>query len=227
MSPPGRRSGPHHRGRSNVEKVATVTDVGIVPQPADTGEIGALTRAERDDLAKVARLRARVARSQVAQREAELLADVEKQLAAQYDIADEAWQEVTAAATQAVQEADRQVAERCRERGIPQDFRPSMHVSWFGRGANAVASRRAELRRVAQTRITAAGKAAKASIEAREAEILTELLAGGLTSDAARAFLQSIPTPAELMPPLAVAELEGAARSRDVARHDELARYTP
>lgn len=170
-----------------------------------------MTRAERDDLAKVARLRARVARTAVVQREAELLADVEEQLSAEYAFADEAWAEITKGAAEAVAEADRQVAELCRARGIPEEFRPRLNIGWHGRGSNAVAGRRAELRKVAQTRIAAASKGAKAAIEAKEAEVLTELLAGGLTSEAARSFLESIPTAAALMPVLQVRELEGGS----------------
>lgn len=167
-----------------------------------------MTRAERDDLAKVARLRAKVARTAVGQREAELLADVEEQLAAEYAITDEAWAELTKGAAEAVAEADRQVAELCRQRGIPEDFRPGLSLGWYGRGKNAIPGRRAELRKVAQTWIAAAAKGAKAAIEAREAEVLTELLAGGLTSDAARSFLESIPSAVALMPPLQVRELK-------------------
>lgn len=178
----------------------------------------AMTRGERDDLARVARLRAKVARTNVGQREAELLADVEEQLAAEYAFTDEAWADLTKGAAEAVAEADRQVAELCRQRGIPEDFRPGLTVGWYGRGRNAVPARRAELRKVAQTRIAAAAKAAKAAIEAREADVLTELLAGGLTSDAARSFLESIPSAAALMPPLQVRELEtGAGTSAQVA----------
>lgn len=101
-----------------------------------------MTRREREDLAKVARLRARVARSAIVQREAELLADVEAQLAVEYASTDEAWADITKGAVEAVAEADRQVAALCRERGIPEEFRPGLNVSWYARGRNAEASRR-------------------------------------------------------------------------------------
>lgn len=167
-----------------------------------------MSKSERDDLAKVARLRARVAKSKVAQREAELLADVEDQLAATYKFDDDAWADVTRAAKVAVQTAQAEVERRCRDLGIPDRFAPSLSLQWYGRGENALAQRRAELRKVAQTQIAAAGKAAKTAIEQQEAEVLTELLAGGLESAEARAFLESIPTPEQLMPTMALAELE-------------------
>jgi hypothetical protein len=167
-----------------------------------------MSKGERDDLAKVARLRARVAKSTVAQREAELLADVEAQLAATYRFDDAAWADVTRKAKEAVEVAAEQVAQRCRELGIPERFAPGLNLSWHSRGENGMRDRRAELRKVAQTQIAAAGKAAKLAIEQREAQVLTELIAGGLESQEARSFLESIPTPEQLMPTMTIAELE-------------------
>ncbi|TDC47655.1 hypothetical protein E1281_25990 [Actinomadura sp. KC345] len=167
-----------------------------------------MSKSERDDLAKVAKLRARVAKSKVASREAELLAETEELLAASYKFDDEAWADVTRVAQAHVDQAAKEVAERCRELGIPDRFAPSLSIAWYGRGENALASRRAELRKVAQTRIAAAGKQAKLAIDAREAEVLTELIAGGLESSEAKTFLESIPTPEQLMPSVTIAELE-------------------
>ncbi|HVE49565.1 MAG TPA: hypothetical protein VNG69_08120 [Casimicrobiaceae bacterium] len=59
--------------------------------------------------------------------------------------------QITAAARKSIDEADAHIAERCRALGIPPEFRPTLSLCWFGRGENAVAGRRAELRRVAQT----------------------------------------------------------------------------
>jgi hypothetical protein len=57
------------------------------------------------------------------------------------------------------------------------------------------------------------GKDAKMAIDARAADVLTELIAGGLESADAKAFLESIPTADQLMPRLTLSELEGADRS--------------
>lgn len=196
---------------------ATVTEVvteAWATTPSVTGSVTEkLTRGERDDLAKVARLRARTAKSHIAVREAELLADAEAQLAATYNFCDEDWRHITEAAQAAIRAADEQVAEICRQRGIPEQFRPHLYFWWQGRGENAVAGRRAELRKVARANIAAQGRTAKLLIEARESEVLTELLAGGLTSMAAQQYLESIPDPAKLMPPQTIAALEAAAES--------------
>lgn len=123
-----------------------------------------MTRRDREDLIRVARLRAKVAKAGVADQEARLLADVEQQLSAKYKLDDAVWADLTTAAQAAVADADQQVA----------------------------------------------GKAAKTAIEAKTAEVLTELIAGGLESDAARASLESIPTPAALMPRIDVDGLVGS-----------------
>jgi len=178
-----------------------------------------MTARERAELAALVRRREKVAKSGTRQRVAELVADVEAQLAASYASDDARWRDLTAAAEAAVSDADAAIATRCRELGIPEDFRPGLRLSWYGRGENASAQRRSELRRVAGTRIAAMEQAARAEIERRSVEVQTALLAGGLASAAARTFLESMPTPDHLMPALALSELEavvpiGAGRSR-------------
>jgi len=169
-----------------------------------------MNQRERTDLAALVRRREKVAKTATKQRAAELLADVEEQLAATYKRDAEHWAEVTAAAEQAVAAADAAVARKCRELGIAAEFRPSLHLSWYGRGENGSRDRRAELRRVAATRVAAMEQAARAEIERRSVDVQTKLLAGGLESGAAQAFLESMPTADQLMPALAVADLEAA-----------------
>jgi hypothetical protein len=83
-----------------------------------------MTRREREDLAKVTRLRAKVAKDGITAREAALLADVEEQLSAVYRFDHDAWADITRHAEQVVAEADKQIAQRCRELGIRESFRP-------------------------------------------------------------------------------------------------------
>jgi hypothetical protein len=167
-----------------------------------------MTRSDREELAKVVRLRAKVAKADTARRKAELLADVEAKLSALYQFEDEAWAEITKEAEQLVQEADARIAEICRQRGVPENFRPGLHLSWYGRGENASSQRRAELRKLAERQIDAAVANAKLVIDAKQAEVLTALIAGGLHSEEAHAFLESMPTAEQLMSPLVVGELQ-------------------
>jgi hypothetical protein len=177
---------------------------------ADTSTEVAMTRRDRDDLQKVVRMRERLAKAGIAAQEAELLADVERQLSAIYSANDEAWAEITAAAMKAVADADAQIAQRCEDLGIQPEFRPELRVGWYGRGQNMVASRRAELRKAAQTRIAASGKAAKLAIEEQSLRVLTNIITGGLESVEARQQIASLPMPSDLMPRLDVTALEPA-----------------
>jgi hypothetical protein len=162
----------------------------------------AMTRRERDDLARLVRRREHVAKTGASERSAELLADFERQMATIYKAEDDAWKDVTIEAKRLVAEADAEIARRCRELGIPEDLRPGLQLGFYGRGQNASRERRAELRQVAARRIAAIEKQARSEIERASVEIQTQLLAGGLETDAARSFLAAMPTIDALMPPL-------------------------
>ncbi len=183
-----------------------------------------MTRRDRDDLAALVRRRERVAKTAAAQRSAELMADFEQKLAAVYKSTDDAWRDITETAKRVVADADAQVAQRCRDLGIPETLRPRLDLSWYGRGESASKERRAELRKVASSRIAALEKQAKTTIERQSVDVQTQLLAGGLESADARRFLESMPTVETLMPPLNVAELEAAmpriSRALSTGRYD-------
>jgi hypothetical protein len=124
---------------------------------------------------------------------------------------DPVWHELHADAKRVAVEAQAKIEERSRELGIPERFAPGLNVYWYSRGENAVVQRRAELRKVAQTRLAANAKTAKAQIERRSVEVQTQLVAGGLESDEAREFLASMPQADALMPAVpSVAEIEAA-----------------
>jgi len=167
----------------------------------------AMTSSERAELSKVVRLRAKVAKDEIGQREARLVADFEAKLAAKYDAQDEAWAELTKEAERHIAAVDAEIAKRCRDLGVPDAFRPSIAVSWYGRGANAQKERRAELRQVARTEIEARGKKAKVEIDRHAVDLLTQLAAGALGTDDAKQFLASMPKLEALMPPLELDEV--------------------
>lgn len=100
--------------------------------------------------------------------------------------------------------------------------RPSSTSVGTAGGENADTKRRVELRAVAKSRIAALGRNAKLSIERRELDVLTELAAGSLESSEAKAFLDSIPTPRELMPTIDVAELGSGFAAERQGRTDRL-----
>jgi hypothetical protein len=185
-----------------------------VPRMSTPTVAPTMTRGERTELAKLVRQRAKVAKDQAAQRAAELRADFEQQLAEIYKPEqDPIWKELHSRALDVVVEGKKQLAERCRELGIPESFATHQKLLWSGRGENASVQRRTELRAVATSRIDALLKTAKAEIERVSVEVQTRLVADGLTTAAAQQFLAEMPTVEVLMPRLDVSEIRGLLRN--------------
>lgn len=135
--------------------------------------------------------------------------EFEAQLARIYSFnEDEVWAMAVDAAKRATADAQKVIRARCRELGIPVEFAPSVHFDWYGRGQNAVKERRTELRKVAQSKIEAITLAAKTRIERMSMEAQTEVIASGLESAAARAFLNEMPPIEQLMPPVDPVEVK-------------------
>lgn len=203
----GERGTDQQGSGSGSDFTATATDVAAF-QP--------MTRADRGSLARLARSRGKLAKSGIAARCAALRSDVEEQLSAHYEFTDERWAAITTGAKKALALADAQVAAACRASGIPENLRPSLNISWSGRGENALATRRAELRKLAGARIDEMARAAELRIAESVLNVETELVRAGLDSTAAAQFLDAMPTPDQLLPQIDVAELSpGGAEPRD------------
>jgi hypothetical protein len=169
----------------------------------------AMSKADRENLLKLVRQAAKLHKTAAEQLKAEQIADFERQLATIHKPKDDAlWREIHDEAERSVAEADAKIAASCRERGIREDWRPTLNLIWSGRGENASKDRRAELRKVAEARAEANYKKALTAIEMHAVNLQSQLVAGGLESDAARAFLEAMPTPESLMPALSVSEIE-------------------
>jgi hypothetical protein len=159
------------------------------------------TSRERSDLCALVRRREKVAKTSAKARTAELLADFEKQLGTIYHYDnDDVWRKAMELAQSAVAESSKAIAERCAELGIPPEFAPSIDLDWYGRGENAIAKRRTELRHMATTRIAAMEQRAFERIEQHSVDLQTEIMSDGLTSNRAKTLLAKIPTIHELMP---------------------------
>jgi hypothetical protein len=179
-----------------------------------------MTRTDRESLLKVCRLRAKVAKADVAALGAERKAEFERQLATIYSFDDDAvWKQAMAEAAAAARDAQKIVEERCKRLGIPREFAPEISgPDWYSRGENAVAERRGELRKVAYTKIEQLSKEANAEIDRRSAETQTNLLAIGLDTEQAKAYLEAMPGAAQLLPAVRVEDLQkqlGFARQND------------
>jgi len=161
-----------------------------------------LTRNEREDLLKVARLRERVAKSEAKRRASELLADFEQQMARQYSFDEnEIWAAAYQQADQVVAGANETIRNECAKLGIPPQFAPRIGSYWSSRGENIVGARRAELRKVARSRIEEILKSALERIERGLLEFQTSVLAIGM-SGPANALLSAMPDVSDLMPKL-------------------------
>ena len=172
--------------------------------------INQMTRQERESLAKLIRQRERLAKTAATERSAQLLADFEQQADRVYSYnEDEVWRAALAKAQGAVAIAQRDIADRCRELGIPGPFAPTVHVSWSQQRA-AIGAERAKMRHVAKRRIEQIEASARTSIERASVAAQEALLIGGLSTESARLFADSLPTVEELMPQLKIAELQQA-----------------
>jgi hypothetical protein len=161
-----------------------------------------MTSVERQELGKLVRLNAKVAKDDAEARGKWMLADAEAKLAAIYKAEDDLWADIRAAAEKQVAEADAAIAALCRQRGVPEDFRPHLDLRWYGRGENAYGPRRAELRRVAQAQVAARVKEAQVEIDRESARQLTVIAQAGLVTEEALAFIGQMPKPEELLPPM-------------------------
>jgi hypothetical protein len=168
----------------------------------------AMTNRERETLSGLIRQRERVAKASAVARSAEMLALFEAQLDRVYHAAeDPVWAAAERMAALAVAEAKTVVAAQCKALGIPAQFAPGIDVHWYGRGRNAAAKERAELRRLAERRIEQIETAARLEIARASVQAQEQVALGGFTTEAARVALANLPTVEALMPALAIAEM--------------------
>ena len=175
-----------------------------------------MTTGERSDLRSLIRQRAKLMKTQASQRGLELIAEFEKQLQTYFSFdQDEVWEAAYSEAEKAARDASAQIAQRCREMGIPEKFAPSLGFGWRGYGQNATKEARADMRREAKARIAAMEAAAKTAIEQFSVESQTELISDALTSSAAKAFLDQLPSAEALMPMLELKQVQGLLEQGD------------
>lgn len=168
-----------------------------------------LSRNETHDLSMIIKDRTKVLKAHAEEQAAACLAQFEKQMAAVYSWdQDEVWKAAAEEAMKAAQDAQARVAKRCAEMGIPKTFAPAIAMTWQGRGENALAHRRAELRAVAKAEIAAMTRAAITKIEKQGLDLRTQVVAMGLLSSDAKLFLESLAPVEDAMRALDFHEME-------------------
>ena len=177
--------------------------------------MSAMTKGEREDLIRLIKQREKVAKTAAEQRSAAMLAEFEQQVSAKHAFANnEVWRASVEAAQKHAREAADKITAECDRLGIPKEFQPQLGWSWVQRGENAYETRRTELRRVAKAEIDAMEKIARVQIETASVQAQTEVIANGLTSAAAIAFLQSMPAIETMMPALDVSAIQAKLAER-------------
>jgi hypothetical protein len=167
-----------------------------------------VNRTEREDLRRLARQRAKLAKSEAVQREKVLLAEVEDLIAAEFSAQEDTWRDAIRIADEATKEANEVIIARCAELGIPAKYAPRLALSFTSRSPElGDPQRRAELRKLAQAKLTALTETAKTMIDRGLLDTETVLTADSLESDDARAFLEAMPTAEQLMPSLSLDDL--------------------
>jgi hypothetical protein len=180
-----------------------------------------MSKGERDQLLQLVKKRERVMKVKTQERSATLLAEFDAQSAKIHHWDEDAvWARVKAEADKAIDAAQIAIAARCQELGIPVEFAPGLSMYWHGRGHNAVADRRAELRRAAKSKLEAIEKEAVSKIEMLSLEAQTEIIAHGLDSEAAKAFLDAMPSIEKLMPPFQVQEIQHLVETKRAERRN-------
>lgn len=167
-----------------------------------------MSAKERSTLIDIVKARARYLKGELDVRGRVVLADAERQLSAEFTAEDAAWTEAVQRAKQAVEDADRVIAEASRAMGIRDEFRPSVHLNFYGRGTNSFKDRRAELRTLARANVEASVREQKHVVDGWQLDMQTRLLADGLESSEARAFLESLPSVEALLPPMTLSQID-------------------
>jgi len=165
-----------------------------------------ISKSERTELRSMVRGQFRVLRAEVEQREAEVLADADQQIADKYASEDHAYERAAFLANEAVLEANRRVNDILREH-LESHIEYQYVQLHFPRQPQ---KRRLDLRGAAVSKIRAQVKSALLILDRQEADLLRQLAIGALESEEAHAFLTAIPTVGQLVPLARLSALEAS-----------------
>lgn len=177
-----------------------------------------ITKGERTELRSIVRQQFKVLRHEVEQRQAEMLADLDEQIAQRYAQVDAERQALMWKAHEICEAASRELTDLLsgtaahkgedHPRLLGEEVSVRQPVSVRMERICWSTEDRVQLRRAAVERLEANVKGALLNLERREADLLRTLAVGAIESEEARAFLEGIPTVAELVPAARLAELE-------------------
>jgi hypothetical protein len=166
-----------------------------------------LIKADREALIRVVKDRAKLAERDAHTRAKVLLAEVHDLMTAEFAANDALWNDLLLA-QEAVAKLNAQIREQCAAMGIPAKYAPEIGMHWHSRSLQfADKERRAELQRLAEARLSALTETARVEIQRQALDVTERLIVGGLESEEAHRFIETLPTVEDLMPPLSLADL--------------------
>lgn len=172
-----------------------------------------MTRADQASLRSLIRQRFKVLRADVAAREAELHQELAARVTAADAGRDKEWNDALFLISEAAKEGNRKANDALRALGWPElDLDGKEYEIVTARSVGRPDRRKQhEMKAEGQAKISARVRKALADLDRIEADVLTDLTIRTLDSDAARQFLESIPTVGDLVPAerlLAIAGIE-------------------
>lgn len=159
-----------------------------------------ITKAERAELRSLIKQRFKVLRGEVEARRAELEVELDERIAARFADEDKRWADGMFVIDEAVREANRKANDVLRTLNIDALDTSREYVIVYSKGISKPAAERHVLRQNGLKRIEAQVKSAQLQLDGQEADLLTRLVATGLESEDALAFLGEIPTVSALVP---------------------------
>lgn len=167
---------------------------------------------ERRELRSVVRQQFKVLRTEVKQREAELIAEAERRLMDRYRDEDKRIDDLNWRIKEIAEKAQREIDDLMREHGDQEDggrwFRRDGRISCTG--VSRKTEDRTQLHRALTAGIKDQVQQATLALDRQEADLLRSLALESLETAAARRFIERIPTVGELVPTERLREIESA-----------------
>lgn len=171
---------------------------------------------ERRELRAVVRQQIKVLRAEVKQRKAELVSEAERQLVERYREDDVKANALSTALSELTQKANTELRDLLKEHdaGVGR-YRQSAYNGWFTTpSVTRTGDDRTQLHKALMAGIESQVQDAQLTLDRQEADLLRSLASEGVTTEAGRGFLDSIPTVAELVPSRRLKEIEAQFDSR-------------
>jgi len=166
-----------------------------------------MTKADRDALIKIARGRARLAKSALAERERILTTEIEESLIMEFRLRDDVEDDVRRMAEEAIAKLNEQICDQARLMGFSDEHVPQATLPYRSRYDTRGDKAKEQAHHLALTRLASMRASAAKAIEERLLTIEERLIVGGLESEEARGIAESLPAADDLMPSLTLDDI--------------------